>query len=70
MIQRACAVIGLAFMVLMVAGCGTPDVTGSSVEDAMKERSTKAENLDKKEGKGPADHSAEMSQDPQAGSGK
>lgn len=52
-----------------VWGCGTPDVTGDSVEDAMKEREAKAKALDAKEGKSAPDHSKEMEQDPQA-SGK
>jgi hypothetical protein len=48
-------------------GCGSPDVTGASVDDAMKERRDKAVALDKAEGVKKDDHSAELSQDPQYG---
>lgn len=60
-------VLGLACV--FAIGCGTPDVTADSVEDAMKEREAKAKALDAKEGKAPEDHSKEIEQDPQA-SGK
>lgn len=53
---------------LGIVGCGSPDVTTDSVDDAMKERAAKAKALDEKEGKAPADHSKEMEQDPQASS--
>ena len=61
----------LLFLVfgVLVGGCGAPDVTGASVEDAMKERETKAKALDAKEGKTASDYSKEIEQDPQA-SGK
>ena len=59
----------LSLISLTVVGCGSPDVTGASVEDAMKEREAKAKALDAKEGKKPGDYSKEMEQDPQA-SGK
>ncbi|MBL8066330.1 MAG: hypothetical protein JNM34_10800 [Chthonomonadaceae bacterium] len=51
----------------LVMGCGSPDVTGASVDDAMKERRDKAVALDKAEGVKKDDHSAELSQDPQYG---
>lgn len=54
--------IGLA---LLACGCGTPDVTGDSVEDAMKEREAKAKALDAKQGVKPPETIAEKSQDAQ-----
>lgn len=65
---RILAALGLVFAVL--AGCGPQDVTSSSVDDAMKERSEKAKNLKEKEGQAPDDHASELNQDPQAGARK
>lgn len=65
--KRTIQALSVGLMLAFIAGCGTPDVTGESVDDAMKERAAKAKALDEKEGKAPVDRSAEMAQDPQLG---
>jgi|GEM_PF-5531501 len=59
--------VSFAALAVLIVGCGSPDVTGASVEDAMKEREAKVKALDAKEGKKPGDYSKELEQDPQAG---
>lgn len=69
--MKRLALLGIvAVLASLLAGCGSQDVTGATVDEAMKEREAKAKALEAKDANAVTDHSKEAEQDPQMGGKK